>query len=104
MTTKTHEVMTDERFARVADSTTPAAAVNYFNALNPLVSPARASDIRNFQISLAELQDRYGVRLATEESIEIVDTREEMPAGYPFVAIIRADGSLEFAQWVQDCV
>ena len=71
---------------------------------DPLVSPERAAEIRQFHIDLAQLQFKYGLKLeaSDDHTFEIIDARREMPKGYTFSAIIREDGKLEITTWVPE--
>ena len=69
----------------------------------PLVDPERASEIRRFQIDLAELQARYGleIKAGDDHTLDIYDTRRVMPSGYEWSAYIRGT-ALEIAEWVEE--
>ena len=88
-------ISTDERFARLFQA---------LEARAPLVSDARAHEIRQFHIALAELQHKYGLKLESfddGEPLAVVDLRDDLPQGYAFAALIRSDGNLEVATWVE---
>jgi hypothetical protein len=103
---------TDERFARLFqalegyETRHAADRVNEVQtATEPLVSIERAHDIRQFHIALCELQHKHGLRLQCLEEGEplaIIDTRRDMPKGYLWTGLIRADGGLEITEWVPE--
>ena len=69
----------------------------------PLVSRKRQAQIREFINSLHILEEAFGLRLSSDDgSIEVLDTRNPLPTGYAFAAIIRNDGVLEIAEWIKE--
>ena len=79
-------------------------AVDHITDREPLISDERAHEIRQFHIALAELQHKYGLKLESfddGEPLAIIDMRRDLPQGYAFAALVRADGTLEVATWVE---
>jgi hypothetical protein len=105
--------ITDERFARLFQALEGYEARQAANKLQVadsvevdlLVSIERAHEIRQFHIALCELQHKYGLRLQCLEEGEplaIIDARRDMPQGYLWTGLIRADGGLEITEWVPE--
>ena len=101
------QLTTDERFARlfpILEAYEARHAADHVTEREPLISDERAHEIRQFHIALAELQHKHGLKLQCFEDGEplaIIETRRDLPQGYLFAALIRADGTLEVAQWVE---
>lgn len=99
---------TAERFARLfplLEAYERRHAADHIAEPLPLVSIERAHEIRQFHIALAELQHKHGLKLQCfddGEPLAIIDTKRDMPQGYAFTALIRADGSLEIADFVEN--
>jgi uncharacterized Fe-S cluster-containing radical SAM superfamily enzyme len=70
----------------------------------PLISLTRQLEIREFYISLRELEHKHGLKLeaSDDHTFEIIDTQRAMPQGYHFSAIVRSDGKLEIGEWVEE--
>lgn len=105
------QLTTDERFARLFplleeyERRHAADRIADPASLPPLVSIERAHEIRQFHIALKEIEHKFGLALKPFESgepIMIVDARTELPQGYEWSALIRADGGLEITEWVED--
>lgn len=100
-------ISTDERFARLfplLEAYEARHAADHVTEREPLISDERSHEIRQFHIGLAELQHKYGLKVESFDSGEplaIIDTRRDLPQGYAFAALIRADGTLEVATWVE---
>ena len=101
------QLTTDERFARLfplLEAYETRHAVDHITDREPLISDERAHEIRQFHIALAELQHKYGLKLESfddGEPLAIIDMRRDLPQGYAFAALVRADGTLEVATWVE---
>jgi hypothetical protein len=68
----------------------------------PLVSLERAAEIREYYAYVCQLSLHYGLRLSTDGTFGIEDARNTLPAGYEYSAVIRSDGRLEIADYVEE--